>query len=67
VFENGVLKRIYEPSKEEAIGRGRWRKLHNEELCNLCSLDIMRMMKYRPLRWEGHVESRVEVKTSAEF
>jgi hypothetical protein len=30
VFENRVLKRIFEPKREEVAGG--WRKLHNEEL-----------------------------------
>jgi hypothetical protein len=35
VFENRVLKRIFRPKRDEV--RGGWRKLHNEELHNLCS------------------------------
>jgi hypothetical protein len=35
VFENRVLKRIFGPKKEEVSGG--WRRLHNEELHNLCS------------------------------
>jgi hypothetical protein len=35
---------------------GGWRKLHNEELCDLYSLlSIIRMMKLRRMRWVGHV------------
>ena len=30
VFENGVLRRIFGPKKDEV--RGEWRKLHNVEL-----------------------------------
>ena len=30
VFENGVLKRIFGPKRDEVTGE--WRKLHNEEL-----------------------------------
>jgi hypothetical protein len=33
VFENRVLRRIFEPRKEEVTGG--WRKLHNEELHNV--------------------------------
>jgi hypothetical protein len=34
-----------------------WRKLHNEELHNLClSPDIIRQVKSRRMRWAGHVE-----------
>jgi hypothetical protein len=33
-----------------------WRKLHNEELHNLyCSPSVIRMIKSRRMRWEGHV------------
>jgi hypothetical protein len=33
VFENRMLRRIFGPKWDEMIGG--WRKLHNEELCNL--------------------------------
>jgi hypothetical protein len=49
VFENRVLGRIFGPKRD-------WRKLHNEELHNLYfSLNIIRMIKSRKLRWAGHV------------
>jgi hypothetical protein len=35
MFKNKVLKRIFGPKRDE--GTGGWRKLHNEELRNLCS------------------------------
>ena len=35
---------------------GEWRKLHNEELSDLCSLpNIVRVVKSRRMRWAGHV------------
>jgi hypothetical protein len=35
---------------------GGWRKLHNEELHNLCSSpSIIRMIKSRRMRYEGYV------------
>jgi hypothetical protein len=35
---------------------GGWRRLHIEELHNLyTSLNIIRMIKSRRMRWEGHV------------
>jgi hypothetical protein len=41
-----VLRREFVPRKDD-IG-GDWRKLHDEEHCNLyCSSDIIRMMKSR--------------------
>jgi len=33
VFEYRVLKRIFEPRRDEVTGE--WRKLHNEELSDL--------------------------------
>jgi hypothetical protein len=35
VFENRVLRRIFEPKRDEVTGD--WRKLHNEKLHNLYS------------------------------
>jgi hypothetical protein len=54
VFENRVLRRIFGLRKDEVtVG---WRKLHNEELHNLCSsLYIIKMIKSRRMRWAGHV------------
>jgi hypothetical protein len=38
-----------------------WRKLHNEELHNLCSSPfIIRMIKSRRMRWTRHV-ARMEM------
>jgi hypothetical protein len=43
VFENRVLRRLFEPKRGEVMGG--WRKLHNKELCNLYSSpDIIRIM-----------------------
>jgi len=54
VFENRVLRRIFGPKRDEVTGE--WRKLHNEELSDLyCSLNIVRMIKSRRMRWAGHV------------
>jgi hypothetical protein len=51
VFENRVL--IFGPKREED---GLWRKLHNDEFHNLySSLNIVRVIKSRRLRWAGHV------------
>jgi hypothetical protein len=35
VFERGVMRRIFEPKRDELTGE--WRKLHNKELNNLYS------------------------------
>jgi hypothetical protein len=54
VFENGVLRRIFGPWRDEVMGE--WRKLHNQELHNLyLSPDIIRQIKSRRMRWAGHV------------
>jgi hypothetical protein len=54
VFENRVLRRIFGPKRDEVTGG--WRKLHNEELDSLYSSpSILRMIKSRRMRWEGHV------------
>jgi hypothetical protein len=53
VFENRVL-RIFGPKRNGVTGG--WRKLHNEELHNLYSSpSIIRTIKSRRMRWEGHV------------
>jgi hypothetical protein len=49
-----VLRRIFGPKRDEVTGE--WRKLHNEELCDLYSSpSIIRMIKSRRTRWGGHV------------
>jgi hypothetical protein len=54
VFENRVLRRIFGPKRDEVTGE--WRKPHNEELCDLYSSpSIIRIIKSRRMRWEGHV------------
>jgi hypothetical protein len=59
VFENRVLRRIFEPKTDEVTGE--WRKLHNEELHNLySSTDIIRQVKSRRMRWAGHVARSVQ-------
>ena len=53
-FENGVLRRIFGPRRDEVTGE--WRKLHNEELKGLySSSNIVRVIKSRRMRWAGHV------------
>jgi hypothetical protein len=53
-FENRVLREIFGPKREELIRE--WRKLHNEEFHGLyCSPPILRVIKWRIMRWAGHV------------
>jgi hypothetical protein len=58
-----VLRRIFGPKRDEATGG--WRKLDNEELRDLhSSPSIIRMMRSKRIRWEGHV-ARMREKRNA--
>ena len=53
VFENRILRRIFGSKRDD---NGEWRRLHNEGIHSLYhSRNIIRMIKYRRLRWTGHV------------
>jgi len=59
VLENRMLRKTLGPKGEEV--RGEWRRLRNEELHDLHSLsNIFRVMKFRIMRWAGHVASTRE-------
>jgi hypothetical protein len=56
VFENRLLRRVFGPKRFEVTGE--WRKLHIKELYDLYSspsTNIIRLIKSRRMRWEGHV------------
>jgi hypothetical protein len=54
VFVNRVLRRTFGPKRDAVTGY--WRKLHKEDLHNLCSSpNITGMIKSRRMRWAGHV------------
>jgi hypothetical protein len=56
VFENRVLRRIFDPKRDEVAGG--WRKLHDEELHNLYSSpSIIRRPLGRPRRrWVDNIK-----------
>jgi hypothetical protein len=57
-----VLRRVFGPKRDEVTGE--LRKLYNEELSDLYSLpNIVRVVKWRRIRWEGHVARMGEVCT----
>jgi hypothetical protein len=54
VFENRVLRGIFGPKREEVTGG--WRRLHNEELHDLCaSPNIIRGIRSKRMRLMGYV------------
>ena len=58
VFGNRILRRIFEPKRDE---NGDWRRLHSEELHTLYhSFNIVRAIKSSRLRWAGHVAKMEE-------
>ena len=49
-----VLRRMFGPRRDEVMGE--WGRLYNEKLNDLCSsLNIVRVIKWRRMRWAGHV------------
>jgi hypothetical protein len=49
VLENGVLRKLFGPKKDEVTGK--WRRLHNEELYALYSSpNVIRMIRSRKMR-----------------
>ena len=62
LFHLVLLTQVFGPKRDE---NGDWRKLHNEELHNLCcSRDIFRVIKSTRLSWADHV-ARMEEGRSA--
>ena len=54
MFENSVLRRIFEPKRDEVTGE--WRKLHNKELNDMYSSpNIFRVIKSKRMRWARNV------------
>ena len=54
VYEDSVLRKIFGSKSDEV--KGKWRKLHNEELNDLYSSpNIVGVTHSRRMRWSGHV------------
>jgi len=54
VSENRVLRRVFGLKRDDVTRE--WRKLHNEELNDLCSSpNIVPVINSRRMRWAGHV------------
>jgi len=54
-----VLRRIFGPRRDEVTGE--WKRLHKEELNELYSSpNIVRVIKWRRMRWAGHVAHMVQ-------
>ena len=54
VFENGILRRILGPVRDEVTGE--WRRRHNQELRDLSRLPLITgFVSSQRLRWAGHV------------
>ena len=52
--DNSSGSEIFGPRRDEVTGE--WRRLHNEELNDLyTSPSIVRVIKWRRMRWAGHV------------
>jgi hypothetical protein len=66
VFENRMLRKIFEPKRDEVIRV--WRKLHIEELDSLYfSPSIIRIIKSRRMRCAGHVARMGEKRNAQDF
>jgi hypothetical protein len=58
VFENRVLRRTFRPERDKVTGE--WRRLHDEELYGVFSININPVIKYGRDMWhvwetgEGH-------------
>jgi hypothetical protein len=58
MYENRVLRRIFEPKRKEVAGG--CRRLHNEDLHDLyASQNIIRVIKSERLRWATHIASMI--------
>ena len=59
MFENGVLRRVFGPKRDEVTGE--WRKLHNKELSDLYSFsNIVRVVEKNEMGGECGAYGRGE-------
>jgi hypothetical protein len=57
VFKNRMPREVFGPERDE--GTGEWRRLHNQELHDLYSPDIIQVNKPRRMKWPGHGRQQV--------
>jgi len=58
VWKHGIEEK-FGPRRDEVTGE--WRRQHNEELNDLyCSPNFVRVIKWRKMRWAGHVARMAE-------
>jgi hypothetical protein len=62
MFENSVLRRMFEPKRDDL--KGGWRRTRNEDLYNLYSLPDIMMIKSNRMRWAEHVARMGEMKNT---
>jgi hypothetical protein len=66
IRENRVLRRIFGPKRDEAVGG--WRRMHNEELHNLYALPhIIRVIKSRKMELVEHVARMGKMRNAQEI
>jgi hypothetical protein len=53
VFGNRVLRRVFGPRWDGVTSE--WKRLHNKELYDMYSPNVIRVNKSRRIRWTGHV------------
>jgi hypothetical protein len=63
-FGNRFLRKIFGPNRGEVTGG--WRKLLNEELCDLYSLPVGTIKSWK-MRWTGYIAQMREKRNTCEF
>lgn len=66
VFENRVLRKTCESTKDEVTGK--WRRVYGEKLLDFhTSLNIYRLIKSRRMRWAEHMARMGNIRKYTEF